>query len=295
LGLLLLLAYIGLDESGLAARTVLTSTLLATTSLLIAGDLLSNKGREYTADRFTGVLFTLLGITFFLRAVSLDMLPVSGNMLTAGMHTSLTYLLAPGFAILVAFGYILMQTERLQSHLRRQADTDYLTGLYSRRCLIQLAKAALKRAKFDNTPVSVIVMDLDRFKSINDRYGHQAGDSCLKSFAESLRVCLRPRDIIGRMGGEEFVAVLPTSTLDDATVAAERVRSYFEKLHTSHQEHRLSATVSIGVACSDQDGHDFENLFKLADAALYQAKRNGRNRVVQHSGITRLSATTAEL
>lgn len=292
--LLLLLAYVGLDESGLAARTVIISTLLATTSLLIAGDLLSEKGRKYSADKFTGILFTLLGITFFLRAVSLDLLPVSGNMLTAGIHTSITYLLAPVFAILVAFGYILMQSERLQSNLRRQADTDYLTGLYSRRCVIKLSDAIFKRAQFDNTPISVIVMDLDKFKSINDTYGHQVGDSCLKGFAESLRVCLRPGEIIGRMGGEEFVAVLQGATLNEAMSAAERIRSYFEKINTSHHEHRVSATVSIGVASNEQGEQDFESLFKMADAALYQAKRSGRNRVVQHPGNPELSAANAE-
>jgi diguanylate cyclase (GGDEF)-like protein len=126
-------------------------------------------------------------------------------------------------------------------------------------------------------PVSVLVFDLDHFKAINDKSGHATGDAMLQLFAKIARETLRATDIVGRLGGEEFVALLP-STAAEAAVAAERVRAAFAVASISREGRRIAATVSIGVA-SGSPGTAIDLLITRADDALYRAKGNGRNRV----------------
>ena len=123
------------------------------------------------------------------------------------------------------------------------------------------------------------MFDLDRFKSINDRYGHQAGDEVLTAFCRLATSHLRPSDLFGRIGGEEFASLLPDTGRQDAIWLAERVRAAFEAASHNVGEHIFSSTVSIGVAIAD-DGHsDLSALLNAADQALYRAKALGRNRV----------------
>jgi diguanylate cyclase (GGDEF)-like protein len=126
-------------------------------------------------------------------------------------------------------------------------------------------------------PVSVLAFDLDKFKSVNDTYGHAGGDAVLKLFANVARETLRATDIVGRLGGEEFVALLP-STATEAAVAAERVRAALATASVVHEERRIAVTVSIGVA-SGAPTTEIETLIARADGVLYRAKENGRNRV----------------
>jgi diguanylate cyclase (GGDEF)-like protein len=125
-------------------------------------------------------------------------------------------------------------------------------------------------------PVSVLAFDLDHFKKINDTYGHQAGDATLHLFASVVKKTLRAGDAIGRLGGEEFVALLP-STLAEAGIAAERVRRAFESASALPGDH-ATATVSIGIACGSPSA-EIDTLIARADAALYRAKKGGRNRI----------------
>ncbi len=126
-------------------------------------------------------------------------------------------------------------------------------------------------------PVSVLLFDLDHFKSINDRFGHAAGDETIKLFATTVASTMRATDIIGRFGGEEFVAMIP-GDLAEAAVAAERVRTAFQAAAVEVAGHHMAATVSIGAASGEATAH-IETLIAQADAALYRAKRNGRNRL----------------
>jgi diguanylate cyclase (GGDEF)-like protein len=133
------------------------------------------------------------------------------------------------------------------------------------------------RARFAREPTALILFDLDRFKSINDRYGHTTGDEVLISFCRLATSHLRPNDLLGRIGGEEFASLLPDMGRHDALWLAERVRKAFEA-HTTGQ-YAFSSTVSVGVTISDEERTDLNALLNAADQALYRAKALGRNRV----------------
>jgi diguanylate cyclase (GGDEF)-like protein len=172
------------------------------------------------------------------------------------------------------------QLQAANANLEILASTDHLTGINSRRSFIERSQTELSRAQRSGTPVVVIALDLDHFKQINDRFGHAAGDVVLKNFAEQAALQLRTSDIIGRMGGEEFMITLPDTGIDKALIIAERIRSAVESMQTSESGSLLPVTVSIGVAEFPLDGEELEQVFVVADNRLYRAKQLGRNRVV---------------
>ncbi|MCW8888608.1 MAG: GGDEF domain-containing protein, partial [Gammaproteobacteria bacterium] len=177
------------------------------------------------------------------------------------------------------FGFVIMLTERLENRLRHLADTDYLTGLNSRRAVVKTAERLISRGNKSNKPTSLVMLDLDNFKVINDTYGHPAGDELLRHFGRMMRDCFRPDDLIGRMGGEEFVAVLAETKLSDAYEAAERLRATFGDKPVLVHGQDINATVSIGISTTESGSENFSQLFNRADKELYQAKKSGRNRI----------------
>lgn len=169
----------------------------------------------------------------------------------------------------------------LERDLHRDARTDSLTGLDNRRAMQERGRAELKRAQRTGSPVSVILCDLDHFKSINDNYGHEAGDAALTRVALVLRRALRESDVVGRWGGEEFMAILPGTDAAGAAEVAERMRLAIAV--TTFDGIADNTTISLGVASSEQlpdPGLEWDLLIKEADQRLYQAKHEGRNRVV---------------
>jgi two-component system cell cycle response regulator len=162
------------------------------------------------------------------------------------------------------------------------AITDPLTGLYNRRYmeshLVTLIEQATARAK----PLTVLVIDMDYFKSINDNHGHDAGDDVLREFAMRIRKSIRGIDLACRHGGEEFVIVMPETDLAVATMVAERLRRRVasEPFPIQQGARAIGATISIGIAALGGSGDSAAKLLKRADQALYRAKRDGRNRVV---------------
>lgn len=173
------------------------------------------------------------------------------------------------------------ETVGLVKKLNQQAITDELTGIFNRRYLIQLGVQELKRARRDGIPLGIIMMDLDHFKDINDSYGHLAGDDVLRGVAKYFHSGLRDGDLLGRYGGEEFVALLPGADLPAAIQVAERLRQQIENLVIPFGEKKITVTASFGVHvfCSNLDT-SLEKLLNIADQALYKAKSSGRNRVV---------------
>ncbi|MCU4178266.1 GGDEF domain-containing protein [Bosea sp. BH3] len=164
------------------------------------------------------------------------------------------------------------------ARLKRQAFSDTLTGLGNRRWLAEVVGSEVMRARREQRPLSVVVFDLDHFKRINDDFGHDAGDEVLVAIAETARRVLRPYDLIGRLGGEEFCAFLPTTTLKDAVAIAERLREAISALRIDALRGR-SVTASFGVHEADLVREQFRDMLRIADQHLYQAKRAGRNQV----------------
>ena len=169
--------------------------------------------------------------------------------------------------------------DRIAARYRRASLTDPLTGVANRRGFLRKGKRLLMRARFAREPTALILFDLDRFKSINARYGHIAGDDVLISFCRLATSYLRPNDLFGRIGGEEFASLLPDMGHQDALRLAERLRSAFEVVPRRVGERTFTATVSAGVAISDDGSSDLDALLGAADQALYRAKALGRNRV----------------
>jgi diguanylate cyclase (GGDEF)-like protein len=162
------------------------------------------------------------------------------------------------------------------------AATDELTKLYNRRYFNERLAEAMSAARRHDYPLSLIMIDLDHFKVVNDNYGHSAGDQVLKAFADLLRDMIRAEDVAARWGGEEFIIILPHTLCEAAAALAERIRDAFENISRSTTPIALSA--SFGVV-QLRIGEDEDSLIRRADDALYCAKHEGRNRVVVGSSL----------
>jgi len=182
--------------------------------------------------------------------------------------------------ISIAFILLAMAKERTELHHKTAAMVDPLTGLANRRAFLDSAAQLTQTQTARDVPVAVFMIDLDRFKSVNDRFGHSVGDEVLRIFAESAQVNLRPTDIVARLGGEEFAVLLGDACRDNAFKVAERIRSTFAALAATVAGHAVNATASIGVAIIQDPQQDVHALLAQADQALYRAKARGRNRVV---------------
>ena len=172
------------------------------------------------------------------------------------------------------------EIQELQAKLREQAIRDPLTDLYNRRHMEDALERELAKAAREEHPLSVIILDLDHFKSVNDTYGHEAGDIVLKALALFLLTQARRSDIVCRYGGEEFVVVMPGAPLEMARERVETWRIRFQEYRIRYKEMALKCTFSVGLASYPKYGTTVQSLFSAADQALYTAKQTGRNRVV---------------
>ncbi|PXX49480.1 histidine kinase N-terminal 7TM domain-containing diguanylate cyclase [Aquitalea magnusonii] len=174
------------------------------------------------------------------------------------------------------------EIETLQDTLREQALHDPLTGLYNRRYLEETLSREISRAEREQQPLTFALIDLDNFKGVNDRYGHMAGDQVLCALADLLRRHCRQADIVCRLGGEEFIVVLPAADQRNGWMRLEMLRRRFSDLRYRVEAVEFSSTFSCGIACYPSDGNSFAKLYQLADMALYEAKAHGKNQVRLH-------------
>lgn len=182
-----------------------------------------------------------------------------------------------GAAITLSMAVIRLHRQRNVMH--QLMLTDELTGLYNRRHLVNVAFAVLTQAQRDKTPLSVLLLDLDHFKQINDTYGHPTGDEVLRQVSKKLRQLSRPSDTLARIGGEEFCLLMPNTSTPDALQVADRLRREIEVSELGDLNLHANPTISIGVTTGYGGSLTFEQLYSFADKALYQAKSLGRNRV----------------
>ena len=186
--------------------------------------------------------------------------------------------------VLSSVSFLLMCTERAQQQLEHTARVDYLTGIYNRRAIEELATRVISAARRHEFALSLMIVDVDHFKRVNDQHGHACGDRALIESVARMHEILRSEDLLGRLGGEEFVVVMPRIGLDQALQAAERLRERFAdrlmRLHDGDKDIELQLTLSVGVVTLQPDDSQFSHLLRRADRAMYAAKAAGRNRVM---------------
>src|SRR5215510_519764 len=262
-----------------AVRMMLSSLIVATYIFLTAAELWRER-RKTSLRRWPAIVVPIMHGAVFLAPIPLANLRLSesglvsvasGWMAVFALETML-YVVGTAFIVLV------LAKERTLRLQRDAASTDELTGILNRRGFFAGAQQLLARQAKTHEPVSVLMFDLDHFKSVNDRFGHAVGDETLSLFAATAARSLRASDVVARFGGEEFVAILP-GALAEARTVAERVRAAFEATAGSIAGCPVAATVSVGAAGAGA-GADVATLLTAADRALYEAKANGRNRVV---------------
>jgi diguanylate cyclase (GGDEF)-like protein len=219
-----------------------------------------------------------------LGAVSIS-IPIQ-DLLKEKRHTRLIILVSAltliGFLIAITYFMTLSLATDLKiatARLQNMALTDELTGLNNRRQVMARLEEEFQRSIRLGEPICLISLDIDRFKHINDTHGHPIGDLVLKRVAERLQSSIRPYDVVGRVGGEEFLIIAPATPSDEAVSLAERIISAIGKETITEGPARVTVTASAGVAVIDTRDKDIDDLLRRADRALYQAKADGRNRV----------------
>ncbi|MCP9626944.1 GGDEF domain-containing protein [Rhodopseudomonas palustris] len=271
-------AVVSLPDELASLRVAIGAGIVAIYAALTAGQLFAER-RKTMKRQWPAMLVPLLhGTVLMLPIVLAELLPTQ----RAGASNNVWVLIFAIELVLYAVGtvfviFMLVSERTVRAH-KTAASLDPLTGLFNRRGFSEATARMIEREAEAGRPVTVMIFDLDHFKSINDRFGHPAGDEVIKLFASIVSGSLRMSDLCGRIGGEEFAALLPCS-IEEAMTAAERVREAFEGCGLEVDGTPIATTVSIGVAGGPAN-IELEVLLAAADTALYQAKRGGRNRVV---------------
>jgi diguanylate cyclase (GGDEF)-like protein len=235
------------------------------------------------STRFAGGVFIALGLVHLLRGIHAWFGPPQTDLFVPDAVQAFVFTSWIVLAVGLTFGLFMMTTKRLELELAklvRLAHTDDLTGAWNRRYLIEWSQREARRAHRYGHSLSMLAIDIDHFKDVNDTYGHAVGDLLLKGLASTAQSSLRASDVFARTGGEEFTALLPESDAAESLVVAERIKNEIGQVAVYAGSVPVTTTVSIGVASLSPDDRDIRPVFQRADAALYEAKRNGRNRVV---------------
>jgi diguanylate cyclase (GGDEF)-like protein len=260
-------------------------------SAIIIAEFLLKDGFIYGLAGISACVFTVSVVTFrvktFLQILCIPTLVfIVLSAISTPLLTFINGLMLYFFSVFLA-GLLMMVMRSLRRnafllekeliHISRH---DSLTGACNRRCLGELAEREIALAERHGRPLAIAMLDIDHFKLVNDTYGHDVGDEAIKAFVKTCESNLREIDHFGRIGGEEFVCILPETAKAEALLCAERLRLSIEALRIEIPQRTLQFTVSIGVALRDPAHSDWNALLKAADDALYQAKRTGRNRTV---------------
>jgi diguanylate cyclase (GGDEF)-like protein len=264
----------------LTARIVVVSLIICGLCALCANELMGEREYDLRSRFPTMMVFASGAILMFVRALIAGIAPFPvGSSTLDPVWLALFSTLAVGHILFAAIFFLTMTMERREAEQRNFALSDPLTGLLNRRAFGDFAQRMARRRAGLRDPMALLVLDLDHFKQVNDKHGHEVGDRMLKAFADSAEDSVRPTDQLFRMGGEEFCFVLPSTSIDDAILIAERIRRRFETVGVETPAGVAGTTVSIGIAATSF-AVDVDVLLAAADAAVYEAKARGRNRVV---------------
>lgn len=282
---LALMSIFGLLIDHVAARVVIGSTVYALAQ--VGGAMLAlhlSIPGTLKATRLLAGGLIIGSLAFFGRALAATVSPQEVNdLLGPSMVQAVSFLIGLTVILVVSVGFLLLYKERAEDEAQRQAATDPLTNTFNRRMFLELGAKELARSRRTHLPLSLIMMDLDNFKMVNDRHGHVAGDAVLRRFVDVTNICLRREDLLVRYGGEEFCVLLPEVDKHSAEVLAERIRYAVEHAAFRHRNQLIPVTVSLGVASlRSWDDETLADLLQRADEALYAAKHSGRNRVISY-------------
>jgi diguanylate cyclase (GGDEF)-like protein len=261
-------------------RFLLASGIITTYTWLTAYEFWRGRS-EPLVSRWPAIFMLFAhGALFLLRTPLFAIAPLaSTNAMFESVWLTVLSFEALLFTISIAFILLAMAKERTEYRHRTAAMIDPLTGIANRRSFLQDGTELMRRHGASPCPSSVLLLDLDHFKSINDRFGHAIGDRVLQVFADTAKAHVRSSDLIGRLGGEEFAALLHDVSREKAVALAERIRSAFAEAASEVDGRPVGATVSIGMVITQDGAFDVPALLAQADQALYFAKERGRNRV----------------
>ncbi len=261
-----------------ALRVTIGAGIVAAYAALTANELWSERRKSFKRRWPTIVIPVMHGFVLMLPILLGDLLRDDDGSFADSIWVSVFAIELVLYAVGTVFIIFMLVSERAVRAHKVAASMDPLTGIFNRRGFAEATTRIIEHEAAANRAVTVMIFDIDHFKSINDRFGHAAGDHILREFAQIVSNTLRMTDLCGRIGGEEFAALLPCA-IDEALNAAERVRGAFEASDLAVDGVPIETTVSIGVA-GGPAGTELDVLLAAADTALYQAKRSGRNRVV---------------
>jgi diguanylate cyclase (GGDEF)-like protein len=276
----LALAWFAVVQPDIGARVLIASIVWATTLTACAVALHRSPEPAMARRVLIGILLTLavfmlLRTVYFLTAAR----QVADVLDRASWMNMLTPLMAAVLPVIGTTAFLLMCSERIRRQWEHAASTDALTGLANRRTLTRVGGERLLRARESDDGFALAIVDVDHFKSINDRFGHDVGDLALRHVADALAAAGGTQALTGRHGGEEFVVLLPARG-DAATTQAQRLREAVRNAPFLAPSNALTITVSIGVTDARAEDRSLDDLLRRADQALYTAKRDGRDRVV---------------
>lgn len=270
-------AVLTLPPEDSALRLTIGAAIVAIYAALTASELWNERRRSMQKRWPTIAVPVLHGCVLMLPILLGDLLRPHDETFSTSIWVTAFSIELVLYAIGTVFVIFMLVSDRAVTVHKTAASVDPLTGMFNRRGFAEACSRVIEREAKAGRPVTVMICDIDYFKSINDRFGHPAGDEILKLFATVVTTNVRISDLSGRVGGEEFAALLPCS-LEEGVIVAERVREAFEASGIACEEGPVDTTVSIGVA-GGPAGTELEVLLAAADTALYQAKRSGRNRV----------------
>ncbi|MET0633179.1 MAG: GGDEF domain-containing protein [Xanthobacteraceae bacterium] len=277
----LIICHLPAFAGDLDLRFLLASGIITTYTWLTAYEFWRGRS-EPLVSRWPAIFMLFAhGALFLLRTPLFAMAPwaPTNNQMFESVWLTVLSFEALLFTIAIAFILLAMAKERTEYRHRTAAMIDPLTGIANRRSFLQDGSELMKRQNANPCPSGVLLLDLDHFKSINDRFGHAIGDRVLQVFADTAKSHVRSSDLIGRLGGEEFAAVLHNVSREKAVALAERIRSAFAEAANEVDGRPVGATVSIGMVIAHDAALDVPALLAQADQALYFAKERGRNRV----------------
>jgi diguanylate cyclase (GGDEF)-like protein len=270
----------GFSESS-TGRIVVSSLIISNYTLFTAYELWNGRSERLKSRWPALIVITLHGVIFPSQVPLTMVLPADrlASTLSNGWIATLA-LESLLYSIAAAFILLEMAKERTERIHKTAASIDPLTGVFNRRAITEAAQQILAREVRPTKPMAVLMFDIDKFKSINDRFGHPVGDKVIQLFAVTAQNTLRQTDVFGRLGGEEFAAFLANSDERAAVIAAERVRLAFQEAAVHVEGIAIGATVSVGIAATTDYRTTVDGIIAQADEALYDAKEAGRNRVV---------------